>query len=178
MTVLTGAVALVGALCLLDLLLTLGVIRRLREQATMLTLPRLTAEPGIGLGAGQAPAPFSVTGADGTAVTGPAGLRVVAFFSTTCQACPAGVRAFIGYLRAHPVDEAEVLVVVTGEGADSAPYLADLAEVGHVHAEPTDGPLSEAFAVRMVPAFFTLDAAGTVVATSYDPAALPTPAAT
>lgn len=103
MTVLIGACAPVGVLCLVGLLLTLGVIRRLREHtATIARIPQLQAGLAVSgvstLADGEAPQGFRVTTSDGGEVTGPAGLRVVAFFSTTCPMCRERVPAFVDYL--------------------------------------------------------------------------------
>jgi hypothetical protein len=178
MPVLIGAVVIVGALCLLDLLLTFGVIRRLREHTEMLAREK----PGggvdaIGLTAGEAPTTFTATDDEGAAVRGPSGLRVVAVFSTSCSICPKRAPAFVDYVRQHLVGRDEVLAVVVGQSAESVPYLADLADVARVCTEPAGGPIGRAFAVRGYPAFFALDPAGTVRWSGYDPATLPAPAA-
>lgn len=177
MAVLIGAVVIVGALCLLDLLLTFGVIRRLREHTQMLARNSPDTLGAIGLAAGEAPEAFTATDGEGAAVDGPSGLRVVAVFSTSCSICPKRAPAFVDYVRAHLVGRDEVLAVVVGQSAESVPYLADLTQVARVCTEPPDGPIGHAFAVRGYPAFFALDAAGTVLWSGYDPAALPAPAA-
>jgi thiol-disulfide isomerase/thioredoxin len=182
MAVLIGAIIIVGALCLLDLLLTFGVIRRLREHTEMLAQrDRHRDQPGaedtIGLAAGAAPEDFTATDSAGAAVRGPSGLSVVAFFSTSCPVCPERAPVFIDYVRQHRVGRAEVLAVVIGQGAESVPYLAGLTEVARVCAESPGGSIGQAFALRGVPAFFVLDAGRTVLWSGYDPAALPAPAA-
>ena len=177
MAVLIGAVVLVGALCLLNLLLTFGVIRRLREHTEMLARNSPGALGAIGLTAGAAPETFSATDDEGATVRGPSGLRVVAFFSTSCSICPKRAPAFVDYVRGHRVGRDEVLAVVVGQSAAPVPYLAQLTEVARVSTESPDGPAGRAFAVQGYPAFFALDAAGTVVWSGYDPAALPAPAA-
>ena len=176
MITLACAVAIVGALCVLDLLLTFGVVRRLREHTALLGRMQPSAGLGIGLSAGETPEPFTVTNTEAVTMQGPAGLGVVAFFSTTCPLCPKRVPAFIDYVRAHPVTRDEVLVVIAGESAESVPYLADLAEVARVSFEPSRGPVSQGFAVKGVPAFFVLNAAGAILASGHDAAALPVPA--
>src|SRR5579863_5118363 len=68
MLVLTAAVIIVGILCLLDMLLTFGVIRRLREHSELLRTRQFGDEtPVISLSAGQVPAEFAVTADDGAA---------------------------------------------------------------------------------------------------------------
>jgi hypothetical protein len=175
MAVLIGAVVVVGALCLLDLLLTFGVIRRLREHTEMLARMQHGGTDVIGLPAGKAPESFTATDNEGVAVRGPSGLSVVAFFSTTCSVCPKRAPAFTDYAREHLVGRHEVLAVVVGQATQSVPYLADLTEVARVCAEPPDGPIGRAFAVQGYPVFFALDAGGTVLWSGYDPSALPAP---
>jgi hypothetical protein len=177
MTVLVGAVVVVGALCLLDLLLTFGVIRRLREHTELLGRNQPGEPPAIGLPAGQAPAPFTAADDEGAPVQGPSGLRVVAVFSTSCSICPKRVPGFVDYVRGHRVERGEVLAVVVGQSAASVPYLADLTDVARVCTESADGPIGRAFAVAGYPAFFVLDAAGTVRWSGFDPSSLPAPAA-
>ena len=92
MPYLVAAVTLVGAICLVDLLLTVGVIRRLRHHADLLS--RL---PGLGFGLpdgsplaiGTRPTDFTATTTAGEPVT-PASLgdrTVLAFFMSQCQPC-------------------------------------------------------------------------------------------
>jgi hypothetical protein len=176
MVVLASGLFVVGALCLLDLLLTLGVVRRLREHTTIITSSAWRGtEPPIGLAAGEVPMPFAVPTTDGAEIKGPAGLRIVAFFSTTCSVCPKSVPAFVRYMRAHSVGPREALAIVTGEDAESVPYRADLAAVAQLSAEAVKGPVGEAFGVTGYPAFFVLGEDGVVAASSYDPARLPVP---
>jgi hypothetical protein len=177
MVVLIGAVVVVGVLCLIDLLLTFGVIRRLREHTAMLARFQSGGDRVTGMTAGGTPEAFTATDSEGAVMQGPPGLSVVAFFSASCSVCPKRVPAFVDYVREHPVGRNGVLAVVVAQASDSVPYLADLAEVARVCAELPDGPIGQAFAVQAFPAFFVLDAGGTVRGSSYDPAALPAPVA-
>lgn len=178
MTALIGAVIIVGLLCLLDLLLTLGTIRRLREHTMIIGRIRPGGYPVVmgvtALADGASPQPFTAVTTDGVDVTGPAGLSVVGFFSTTCPACPERAPAFTDYLRSYrPGTRDESLVVVIGETDDPPSYLAALAEVAHVCTEAEGGPISLAFGLQAFPAFFVLDAGGNMLTSSYDPAELP-----
>ena len=177
MPVLIGAVVVVGVLCLIDLLLTFGVIRRLREHTTMLAGFQPGGDHVTALAAGGTPEAFTATDNEGAVVQGPPGLSMVAFFSASCSVCPKRVPAFVDYVREHPVGRNEVLAVVIAQDSESVPYLVELAEVARVCAEPPGGSIGRAFAVQAFPAFFVLDAAGTVLGSSYDPAALPAPVA-
>jgi hypothetical protein len=178
MLALTAAVIIVGILCLLDMLLTFGVIRRLREHSDLLRTRQFGDEaPVISLSAGQVPAEFAVTADDGAAVTGPAGLQLAGFFSASCSVCPERVAPFIEYVSANRINRGNVLVtMLTADGAAVPPYLSQLAEVALVTVQPAGNLIAKAFGVAGFPAFCLLDADGAVVATGYDPAALPAPA--
>jgi hypothetical protein len=175
MPVVIGAVIVVGVLCLLDLLLTLGVIRRLREHTELLReLQAPAGSPVIGLTAGQAPEPFTARATDGATVTGPAGLRLVAFFSASCSVCPGRVAPFIDYVRSRGLSRGDVLAVLTVTDISAPPrYLADVAEVAQACVQPDDSELARAFSVTGYPAFCLLDGVGNVVSTGHTTAALP-----
>ncbi len=100
MAILIAAVVVVGGLCLLDLLLTFGVIRRLREHTRMLTAAAGPAQI-VGLAVGESPEPFTAETISGDVVTGPTGLRVIAFFSSWCSVCPERVPPFVEYVSRH-----------------------------------------------------------------------------
>jgi hypothetical protein len=174
--VLVTAVAVVGALCLANLLLTFGVIRRLREH-TELIMPGAPDVPVAGLAAGEPPSAFSTVTVDGRLVSDASGLRLVAFFSSSCSVCPERVEPFTQYLADHQIGKDSVLAVVVSSKTEPPGYTDRLTEVARVSCEPEDGALAKAFKILGYPAFCLLDAAGAVLATSYDPARLPEPAA-
>jgi hypothetical protein len=174
MPIVIAALVLVGGLCLLDLLLTFGVIRRLREQTEMLTAGRMPAGRALGLSTGKMPGSFTTVTTGGELVSGVAGLRLVAFFSK-CSICPERVHPFAEYLRTHRVSRDSVLAVSVGSGSDPQPYLDELAPVARICVEPEDGALPKAFEVAGFPSFFLLGADGDVTASGYDPADLPEP---
>lgn len=176
MPVLIAAVAIVGALCLIDLLLTFGVVRRLREHTEMITRISVPEVPVIGLTAGESPAEFSAVTVRGTSVNGPAGLRLAAFFSSSCSMCPERVPPFVQYLAEHQIAPEHALAVVLGSPDEPPPYLDQLAEVTLACAHGQDSDVAKAFKAVGFPAFCLLDADGAVLATSYDPAMLPEPA--
>jgi hypothetical protein len=175
MPILIAIVTLVGVVSLTDLLLTFGVVRRLREHTALLAPLRAGHRPVIGVGVGEAPAPFAAVATDGQPLAGPAGFRAVAFFSSSCSACPERVPPFADYVRANRLGREDVLAVVIGADEEPVPYLEDLAAVALVCREPADGELSKAFAVSGYPAFCLLDADGAVAAADFDPATLPLP---
>lgn len=172
MTVLITAVVLVGMLCALDLLLTLGVIRRLREHTSMLAKARDLVPGVIGLEPGQSPAPFSAMTTAGDIVRDPAGLRVVAFFSSSCSACPERVPPFVTYLTEHAVERDSVLAIIESSGDEPPPYLPQLAGAARVCVEEPDGEVARAFRVTGFPAFCVLGEDGSLVTSGYEVSAL------
>lgn len=173
MAILGAAIVVVGLLCLADLLLTLGVIRRLREHTEQLAGFRGQDAPVSGLASGEIPEPFTALSISGERLSGPAGWRVVAFFSAGCSACPERVPAFIDYLRANQISRDAVLTVITSSQPEPVSYQEHLAEVAPVCIEPLDGEIAAAFKVRGFPTFCLLDGAGSVSAFSHEPTALP-----
>jgi hypothetical protein len=175
--VLIAAVIVVGILCLLDLLLTFGVIRRLREHTELLQGRLASAQHRVtGLAPGQTPEPFAVETADGMPLAGPAGLRMAGFFASWCSVCPERVAPFADYIRANGIPRDSVLAVVLARDGEAPPYLSQLAEVAQVSVQPDRAPVTAAFAVVGYPAFCLLDASGAVVTSGFDPADLPAPA--
>ena len=175
MAILIAAVALVGVLCLLDLLLTFGVIRRLREHTDLLS--GLGQSQVLGLGKGKSPGTFSAMTTAGNVVTDAAQLRMVAFLSSSCSVCPERVPPFVAYLNDYRLGRDSVLAVIQGGPDEPVPYLDQLAEVALVCVEPEDGEVAQAFEVNGYPLFFLLDVDGVVTTSTYDPAMLPAPAA-
>jgi hypothetical protein len=163
-------------LCLLDLLLTFGVIRRLREHTALLSV--LGAPPPVlGLETGRQPGAFSAVTTSGEVVTDAARLRMVGFFSSSCSACPERVPPFVEYLSNHRLGRDSVLAVIQSGDDEPVGYLDQMAEVALVCVEPADGKVARAFEVNGFPLFFLLDADGAVAVSGYDPAMLPAPAA-
>ncbi len=176
MPYLVAAVVFVGALCLLNLLLMFGVIRRLRALPASqshdhgLDVSVSTLEPG------QSADSFTAeTTATDITVSGPAGLRLVAFFSTHCSICPKRAPSFVSYVRASGLRTEDVLAIVTSVDGDlsGATYLDQVAAVARICAEEPEGPVAAAFQVTGFPAFCLLEPDGTIRQTTYDPADLP-----
>jgi hypothetical protein len=177
MAILSAAVALVAALCVLDLLLTFGVIRRLRQHAESFGGVSAQAPAVFGLAPGERVAAFSAVALDGAAISAASELRVAGFFAAGCSACPAQVGPFTEYLASHEVGEDYGLAVVVAPRDEPPAYLDRLRRAGRVCVVDADSELLAAFKVGGFPAFCVLDGAGVVVATGYDPAMLPAPAA-
>jgi hypothetical protein len=176
MVFLGATVAVLGALCLLNLLLTFGVVRRLREHTELLSRGAVPDVPVLGLLAGERVTAFSALTVDGELLTGISGLRVAGFFSSGCSACPEQVGPFTGYLADNRVPRESVLSVVITSGDDLPSYIDRLAEAGRICVARPDSEVVRAFKVSGFPAFGLLDDDGALVAASYDPARLPAPA--
>lgn len=176
---LTAAVLLVGALGLLNLLLTFGVIRRLRQQAQPLVPPARPAPPAGAIAAvGTAPEPFQAQTVDGASLTA-TDLRewaIVAFFSPDCPPCLEKVPEFGQAVRRLGRDRRDVLAVVVTDADSGEPMVGQLTPVAQVVVEPPDGPVARAFRVRQMPIMCLLDGAGRVAQIGYDIDHLLTPA--
>jgi thiol-disulfide isomerase/thioredoxin len=186
MAYLTAAVVLVVLLCLLDLLLTLGVIRRLREHANQLAQlpPGLSAgfPEELGVPVGETVAGFAATTTSGELVSREllASRTFVGFFAPGCGPCEEQLPGFVEYARAMPGGREQTLaVVIAGEGnAKDTEYLEQLAPVVRVVAEAPGGPVQSAFAVHGYPALYLVDDGGVVVAGGMSMHALANPSAT
>lgn len=164
MPVLAAAVAVFGAICLLDLLLTFGVIRRLRRHDQLLAEGgagrRHRLEPGAPIG------PFTATATDGRTVsTGALAPRsLVGFFSTTCEPCLEQLPHFVDFASGLPGGREQVLAVVCGSPQDAAQLAGRLEPVARVVLEEFGGELAGAFGIMAFPSMFVTDGEGTVQA--------------
>lgn len=170
MPVLTTAVVVVGLLCLLDLVLTFGVIRRLREHTALLS-DRAPASggPDGGPAIGSTVADFAAGTVDGAAVDRDwfTGQTVVGFFSPGCAPCDELRPSFIGHAATVPGGRDRVLAVLNTfpDADDTAAAVAELSRVARVVVEPAGGDgVASAFGVRGYPTLCVVDAAGRVTA--------------
>ncbi|MFB4284547.1 hypothetical protein ACBJ59_55405 [Nonomuraea sp. MTCD27] len=182
---------LVGVLILLvlvDLLLTFGVIRRLREHTTRLATLRDGLEgPRPGLRPGAPVGAFPATATTRGATFSPAALRngtgIVAFHSLGCHSCEEDVSALAGRMAEAAGRGWSGHAVLAGSAGDVAsdPHVAELAdrigEAGEVIVEAFQGPLQTAFDVSVYPTYFVVEG-GRVAAVSHRAADLPTTAET
>jgi hypothetical protein len=168
----TAAVIALSLLGLGNLLLTAGIVRRLKEHTTL--LDRLAGPPPeLMRPAGSAIGDFAVTAVDGTPVAADLLVppTIVGFFSPGCGPCHERLPEFAGRVRRAPVGRA--LAVVVGEAADSAEMVATLGEVALVVNEPVGGPVAKAFGVRGFPAFGLVGEDGRIEASGNDLGSIP-----
>jgi len=152
MPILVAAVVLAIALCLLNLLLTLAILRRLRATESR------SAQRGV-LAAGDTPAEFAASDTDGKPLTRDElrGTVLVGFFSTTCGACTEELPNFLRRAAETAGGRSQVLAVVQGDAAAAADLAGALAGVARVVVEEPNGPVGTAFQVAAMPAWTLLD---------------------
>ncbi|MGG7575667.1 TlpA family protein disulfide reductase [Streptomyces sirii] len=173
MSLLIAAVLLVGTLCTLDLVLTLGVIKRLREHSEQLSG---VSSPGsrfdtLDMAVGEEVGEFATSTVDGERLTRAmlAADTLVAFFAPGCLPCREKMPAFVDHARALPGGRAQTVAVVVGDPAESAAFVAELSPVARVVVEEgPDEPLSAAFRARSFPTLLRVspDGDGRVLVTA------------
>lgn len=172
---LAAGVVFVGLLCAFDLILTLAVVRRLREHAVLLRdgRPSVPFTPP-----GSALPDFTATALDGTAVTRAFFTEptVVGMFSTTCASCRDRLPEFAD--RVRRLGAPRVLAVIEGDRADAADFAAALAPLATVVVEPVDGPVNTAFGRPATPSFYVVGEDAVVTSSTLTPSGLPVPAGT
>lgn len=171
MAILTAAVVLVGVLVLFDLLLTLGLVKRVRAHAELLD-KLVNARPGVQPEPGQLPpgtvvGDFTATTSDGLEI-GRASLTdgaVLGFFSTWCDTCAEQLPGFLAY--AEPYGRERVLAVVHGGEAELPGLIAKLSKVAQVVVEPDNGPIAKAVGVEATPTMAVIDKEWRVTSSGY-----------
>jgi len=179
MALLSATVLIVAALCLVNLVLVLGILRRLREHAERLD------EHHSGHG-GQRDEPmasvdstvqeFTAVAADGTALSRGwlDGVVLVGFFSLSCKPCRDFLPRFVEAASRHPGGRARTLAVVVGASDEAAaPFVAALRPVATLIREGEQGPTMNAFGVRGFPAFALVEEQGRIRASAFDVESLP-----
>ncbi|MFI6977015.1 TlpA family protein disulfide reductase [Embleya sp. NPDC050154] len=176
MPLLIAAVVLVTVLCLLNLLLTFGVVRKLRARRGQGHGGHDADIADLVLPVGATVPAFAAVTTAGEAVSRDGlGAVLFGFFSPGCPACAERLPLFVKAARKAGGEGRRVLAVVHGDEADTREQVAALTAVARVVVEPADGPLGRGFAVAGYPVFGLLDANGTVTASGFDPKALSAP---
>ena len=165
LALLTAVAVLAGALCLLNLVLTLGVVRRLREHAVLLAKLQPAAAPNPMLAVGEQVGSFETVTVDGHPVSRDAldGPTLLGIFSPNCSACAERLPKFVDLAGGYPGGRERVLAVVVGDEHGAAAQVRALAPVARVVVEDADGAISQAMGVRGYPAFGVLDEGGHVL---------------
>ncbi|GGT43086.1 TlpA family protein disulfide reductase [Streptomyces purpureus] len=164
MAYLTASVVLLGVLGLLNLTLTFGVVRRLRERPAdatggEMTVPALVAGPGALIGT------FSAVDTEGSVVDQDVldDGSLVLFMSPGCPACE-DLLPLVAE-RAGEYGRDRVLAVVTRDEEKEAllgDYLKRLSPVARVVVTEFGDEVTRAFAVKGMPAYVEVGADGRV----------------
>lgn len=157
---LVASVVFVGVLCLLDLILTFGVIRRLREHTERLSLlaTEQSAMDSVMQGAGTEVGDFAAETLSGDQISRAdlAGDMLVAFFTPQCPACSERLPDFITRAKNMPGGRDRVLAIVVGSPTEVRDLCDRLAPVAQVVRDSDAGPVTQAFGVQGYPAFALL----------------------
>jgi hypothetical protein len=156
------AVAALGVLTCLNLLLTYGLVRRVSEHDRQLAhresgLPASKGEPAPGTPISA----FTATTVDGRALTEQsfaAGLAYVGFFSVACPPCHEQLPRFVNAVL--PLDGTRVLIVVVDDSPEANrldSFVAGARGAGQVVVEGPMGPVATAFGVRKLPTMVVID---------------------
>ena len=157
----------VGGLCLLNMLLTFGVLRRLREHSAQLAeIPDFSMDDGPGYSAkfiGRPLSGFSARAIDGTLVsseslTGNAGM--IAVLRIGCGPCHEQLPGFVAWASNT---DATATALVTGAESDAREMTDRLAKVSVVVAGREADELAEALGINVFPTFLEIDSTGVVV---------------
>ncbi|MFB7178219.1 TlpA family protein disulfide reductase [Streptomyces sp. NPDC056257] len=172
MYVLTAAVVLLSALCLLNILLTVGVVKRLREHTEILAPIRQQA----GIRTGDEVGDFQTVSVDGRPLErgSLADDSVVAFFAPDCQPCKVLLPEFVRFAEADESGRDRRMAVVIGTPEASQDLVALLNPVAHVVVEEPLGPVGTAFRTSGTPTVLRVGTArGRTVVTSDRVLAMP-----
>jgi len=156
--VIGACVVVVGSFCVLNFLLTLGVIRKLRqhERALMRSpAPEEWIMPNDWRLAVGAPVPdFTATAITGETVSR-ADLTdkraVIAFFSTDCESCRTQLNRFANHARKRSSEGWRVVAVVNGDLATAPEFVSALQGVVTTVVEPDQGPGINSVLDRRIP---------------------------
>ncbi|MFI5913093.1 TlpA family protein disulfide reductase [Dactylosporangium sp. NPDC051541] len=163
-TALLVAVMLLAALTLFNLIVVLGVVRRVRSYETRLG-GVAEAAPVLSTPVGARVAEFVTSTVDDRKVSRDtlSGTTLFGFFSPDCSACHERLGDFKATAARFPGD---AYAVVIRDGGDLEPVLRGLGGTPVVLEDP-EGPLSQAFGVRGFPAFVMVREEGVVESTGY-----------
>ncbi|MBO3741491.1 TlpA family protein disulfide reductase [Actinoplanes flavus] len=152
-------VAVLSAISVLNLLLTLGIIRRLRSRP----MNQPVDYPGV-LPAGTVLEDFAARDLRGRPVSRDelSGRTLVGFFSPGCSSCLDRLPDFVAVSAAFGRERS--WAVLLGDVASAGEYLPSLEPVARVVPQDPDGPLISAFSVSAFPTFFVVDATGRILA--------------
>ncbi|MBM7772262.1 thiol-disulfide isomerase/thioredoxin [Actinokineospora baliensis] len=167
MSVTIAITVLVGVLGVLNLFLTVGVIRRLRQQSEVAVANR-PAPPEVMVPNGTAVGEFTASTVDEEVVgtemfrEGP---TFVGVFAHGCSSCDERLPGFLEAAQRFPGGRDRVFALVIGASEDVVEKRAALSPLARVVLEETPGgPVASAFKTKGYPAFAVVDTEGVVQA--------------
>jgi hypothetical protein len=160
---------------LLNLLLTVAVIRRLRQHGERLAayvLPASVDPPGPAIGASIGD--FSAVTTDGSVLSrAEVAGATIGFFTPDCEPCQRLVPRFVAHAAATPDERDRTVAVVVGRAVDCEPTVRALTPVARVVVEEAGiGPLQAAFGVGGFPLVVRVAADLTVLDSGADVVAM------
>jgi thiol-disulfide isomerase/thioredoxin len=152
------AVVVLGVATMFNLLLTFGLIRRLKDQDKANAHRAEVTVP-----VGQRIGDFSAQTTKGatTSRDGAVGQRIVGFFSPGCEPCEERIPEFLAYAQRRAL---AALAIVVADDGGGQPYVDRLSPSADVVIEPPAGPVAAAFGVEAFPTLCLIAADGTVLA--------------
>lgn len=173
-------VALLGVLSALNLLLSFGLIRRLREHTELIDAVYEFVADGPAAAAPAVAAPaavgeFRATTADGEPLGRDdlAPSTVVAFLAVDCKGCHEQLPHLLDWARDQ--DRQRIVAVVDGRGGDPFDLVAQLLPVARVVVDTNE--VAAAFGIRSYPRFCVIGPDATLSAVVPTVARLPVGAA-
>jgi len=172
------AIGIVGALCLINLTLTLALARQLRRVGEIVKNRRAFAPQGFAYKAGDRAPQFAATTTTGEVRTldDAAGSRLlIAFFTAMCTSCHVQAEHLKEYAASSAGESTKILVVISGPATKASEFGQEMQDTVRVAVEPPRGPTATAFKIESFPAFYLVGADGRIEAGARTVADLPTP---
>lgn len=166
MPYLSVAVVAIGVLCLLNLAVTLALVRRVRRQGGQSADRSFTdGRRPWHLPTGSRAPEFTATTVSGETrslsdLTG--AKSVIAFLSVHCPPCVSQLPALKRYAESVPGGVGQVLAIICGPEGGADQFVRELNGVASVVVEPTQGPTARAFSASTFPTFYRLDEDGRI----------------
>ncbi|MFD0151340.1 TlpA family protein disulfide reductase [Streptomyces sp. NPDC055721] len=166
MAFLVAGMVLVGALGLLNLALSLAIVRRLRRQEEQRGAvdPNAPSGPEVGTTVPAFTAP-TLGGEEFTSASLAGGTAAMSFITTSCSACDEFVSGMPEFAARTGLDDSRIVVVIAGEQGKArqmADHLNGLATVVH---EAAPGAISSLYSITATPTTVITDADQNVTAT-------------